>query len=361
MTGTSDPAPAIDRATADTAISTWLFVCAAMVAAMVVLGGATRLTESGLSIVHWKPFTGILPPLGEADWQRLFDAYRDSPEFRRVNFWMSLADFKTIFWLEYLHRLWGRLIGVVFLLPFLWFWVRGRLTGPMVWRLGGIFLLGGLQGLLGWYMVRSGLVDRPEVSQYRLAAHLCLALLIYALLLWYALRYRLPRPAATGPYSGFAVVLLGWTGITVFWGALVAGLDAGLAYNTFPLMDGALIPEGAFSLTPWWINPFENTAAVQLIHRMLGIGLVVLAFALAWRVRSAAMPIRRAGMAVAGMALLQMGLGIATLLTAVALPLGIAHQAGALGVLSLAVWFLYALGLDGAGLIRRPNSTAPSR
>lgn len=361
MTGTPDPTPAIDRATADTAISAWLFVCAAMVAAMVVLGGATRLTESGLSIVHWKPFTGILPPLGEADWQRLFDAYRDSPEFRRVNFWMSLADFKTIFWLEYLHRLWGRLIGVVFLLPFLWFWIQGRLTGPMVWRLGGVFLLGGLQGLLGWYMVKSGLVDRPEVSQYRLAAHLCLALLIYALLLWYALRYRLPRRAVRGPYYGLAVALLCWTGLTVFWGALVAGLDAGLAYNTFPLMDGALIPEGALSLSPWWINPFENTALVQLIHRMLGIGLVVLALALAWRVRSAARPIRRAGQAVAGMVLLQMGLGIATLLTAVALPLGVAHQAGALVVLSLAVWFLYALGLDSAGLVRRPNSTAPSR
>ena len=231
----------------------------------------------------------------------------------------------------------------------------------MVWRLGGVFLLGGLQGLLGWYMVKSGLVDRPEVSQYRLAAHLCLALLIYALLLWYALQYHLPRPATSGPYVGFGVFLLCWTGITVFWGALVAGLDAGLAYNSFPLMDGALVPVGAFSLSPWWINLFENTAAVQLIHRMLGIGLVILSLCLTWRVRQAPAPIRRAGRAVAALVLLQMGLGIATLLSAVALPLGIAHQAGALAVLSLVVWFLYALGLDAAGLVRRPNSTAPSR
>jgi heme a synthase len=342
-------------------IANWLFFCAGIVAIMVVLGGATRLTESGLSIVQWKPFTGILPPMGEADWQRLFDAYQNSPEFRKVNFWMSLADFKTIFWLEYLHRLWGRLIGIVFLLPFVWFCIRGSIARPMIWRLGGVFLLGGLQGLLGWYMVKSGLVDEPGVSQYRLAAHLCLALVIYALLLWYGFRYRIPRNPSMRSHRTAGLILLCWTGVTVFWGALVAGMDAGLAYNSFPLMDGKLVPDGAFSLSPWWLNPFENTAAVQFIHRMLGVGLVIIALFIGWKVRRETPAVRRAGQAVAGMALVQMGLGIATLLSAVAVPLGVAHQTGALVVLTLAVWFLYVPSVDFTAADRRENSTAPSK
>ncbi len=342
-------------------IANWLFFCAAMVAVMVVLGGATRLTESGLSIVQWKPFTGILPPLDQTDWQHLFEAYRGSPEFQKVNFWMSLADFKTIFWLEYLHRLWGRLIGVVFLLPFLWFLFRGGIARPMAWRLGGVFLLGGLQGLLGWYMVKSGLVDAPDVSQYRLAAHLCLALVIYALLLWYGFQYRIPRRTPAGSYRAAGLLLLCWTGVTVFWGALVAGMDAGLAYNSFPLMDGQLVPDGVFSLSPWWVNPFENTAAVQFIHRVLGTGLVLIALCIGWRVRRETPRLRRAGRAVAGMALLQMGLGIATLLSAVAVPLGVAHQSGALIVLTLALWFFYVPGVGDNGAARREESAAPSR
>ena len=175
-------------------IGLWLLVCCAMVLAMIVIGGLTRLTGSGLSMVEWRPFLGLLPPFSEAEWQRVFALYQTSPEFREVNAGIDLAGFKSIFWLEYIHRLWGRLIGVVFLLPLLWFLVRRQVNRPLGLKLVGLFVLGGLQGLLGWYMVRSGLVDVPEVSQYRLVAHLGLALLIYALMLWTALRLLWPRP-----------------------------------------------------------------------------------------------------------------------------------------------------------------------
>ena len=206
---------ATERTTADghggggrRAVATWLAVSAAMVAAMVVLGGATRLTESGLSMVSWRPLTGALPPIGEAEWQAVFQQYKASPQFRDVNFWMNVDDFRTIFWLEYLHRLWGRLIGAVFLLPFLWFAARRQLSRALLQRSAVVFALGAAQGLLGWYMVKSGLVDRPEVSQYRLAAHLMLAFAIYGALLWLVLGLALgqvrrarPDPAAAAPVA----------------------------------------------------------------------------------------------------------------------------------------------------------------
>jgi heme a synthase len=351
------------------AVGIWLALCAGMVFAMVVLGGATRLTESGLSITVWRPVTGWLPPLSEAEWLTAFELYKDSPEFQRLNFWMELDDFKNIFWLEYLHRLWGRLIGLAFAVPLAWFWLRGQIRGVFAWQLVGLLALGAAQGVLGWYMVKSGLVERPEVSQYRLAAHLVLAFVIYGWLLWLALRVLVRRPAAppagAGPLRGAALLLLGWAGVTVIWGALVAGINAGLAYNTFPLMDGRLIPPGILSHTPWWVNFGENTATVQFTHRVLGIGLVVLALAVAARALAANIPprARNAATWVAAAVLAQMGLGIATLLTAVALPLGIAHQAGALVVISLIVWMLYALGAPArpAAEARRADSSAPSR
>lgn len=343
-------------------IALWLALCAAMVFAMVVLGGTTRLTESGLSITDWRPVTGVLPPLGEADWQAAYDRYRTSPEFQTRNFWMSVADFKTIFWLEYLHRLWGRLIGLVFLLPFLWFLARDRLDRRLAWRLGALFALGAAQGLMGWYMVKSGLVDRPDVSHYRLAAHLGLAFAIYGGMAWLVLGlWRPARPPPAARLRTHARAVLWWGALTVLYGALVAGLDAGMAYNTFPLMDGRLLPPDAWALTPPWLNPLENPALVQFIHRTLGVGLALIALVLWWRARHAAIgrAARRAVAATALMALLQTALGIATLLSAVALPLGVAHQAGAMVLFTLALWTVYELGATACP--RRENSSAPIR
>ena len=349
-------------------IAGWLVLCCVMVAAMVVLGGATRLTESGLSIVDWRPVAGILPPFNNVEWQALFDAYRQSPEFKRANFWMSLDDFKTIFWLEYLHRRWGRLIGLVFLIPFLWFFLRGRISRGFAVRLGGVFLLGGLQGLLGWYMVKSGLVDQPAVSQYRLAAHLVLAFIIYGWLLWLALHCLQPVTAAL-PRGAIklrrhAIVLAAGALLTVTAGAFVAGLDAGLAYNTFPKMDGQWIPEGVMRLEPWWINFFENTATVQFTHRTLGIGLLVLTLWLWLRIRAEKVVTRARRLVelLTAMVTAQAALGVATLLSEVPVALGVAHQAGALASFTVAIWVVYELRLrpSAESDTGRPNKAAPS-
>jgi cytochrome c oxidase assembly protein subunit 15 len=350
-------------------VGQWLVLCCVMVAAMVVLGGATRLTESGLSIVDWRPITGILPPFTNAEWQSLFDAYRESPEFKRANFWMSLDDFKTIFWLEYLHRLWGRLIGLVFAIPFLWFAFRGQIGRGFAIRLGGVFLLGALQGLMGWYMVKRGLVDRPSVSQYRLAAHLVLAFIIYGWLLWLALQCLHPvtdRPVRGAiQFRGHAIVVVAGALLTVTAGAFVAGLDAGLAYNTFPKMDGRWIPDGVMRLDPWWINFFENTALVQLTHRVLGISLLVLTLWLWLRVRAVNIVTRTRRLVeiLAAIVTAQAALGVATLLSEVPVALGVAHQAGALASFTVAIWVVYELRFwpSTRTVSRRPNNAAPSR
>src|SRR5690606_4864711 len=269
---------------------------------------------------------------------------------RHVNFWMTLADFKTIYWLEYLHRLWGRLIGVVFLIPFLWFLFRRRIGKGFAVRLAGDFLLGGLQGLLVWYMVKSGLVDRTDVSQYRLAAHLVVAVVIYGWLVWLALQCLRPLPHAPAgmrmPRRGHAMVIVAGVLLTIVAGAFVAGIHAGLAYNTFPLMDGQWLPPGALQLEPWWLNFFENTATVQFTHRVLGIAMAGLVLWLWLRARRAVIvpAARRVIHGLAAMVALQVALGIATLLTVVALPLGILHQAGAVALFTLALWATYELG-----------------
>lgn len=214
-------------------VAIWLFSCAAMVFIMVVIGGLTRLTESGLSIVEWRPFTGIIPPMNEADWQTLYEKYSQYPEFQKINAWMSVEDFKSIFWLEFIHRLWGRLIGIVFFIPFVWFLAKKSIDRATKWKLWGLFILGGLQGLMGWYMVMSGLVDRPDVSQYRLTAHFGLALLIFIALLWVALQQLGPRTTSTIS-SKRAWQLLWLIVFTALSGGFVAGLNAGHIYNTFP-------------------------------------------------------------------------------------------------------------------------------
>ncbi|MGB0575012.1 MAG: COX15/CtaA family protein [Alphaproteobacteria bacterium] len=343
-----EPSASAETAPIPKAVGYWLLICCAMVAAMILLGGATRLTESGLSIVNWRPVTGILPPLNDAEWEALFTAYKKSPEFAKVNFWMTVGDFKSIYWLEYLHRLWGRLIGIVFLLPYLWFVMRRMIPTALIWQLGGLFLLGGAQGFLGWYMVKSGLVNEPAVSQYRLAAHLGLAFAIFGLLFWYAVACFTSRPERCGTaWIRTGSILILWAAaITILWGAFVAGLDAGLAYNTFPLMGGRLVPEGILINTPWWLNFFENTAAVQFTHRVLAIGTVSLILIYWATARNSVMDIsvKKAVTILTVLALCQLALGIATLLTQVALPLGILHQLGALAVITSAIWLRFKLG-----------------
>ena len=336
-------------------VAVWLFVCCAMIFAMVVIGGITRLTWSGLSITEWQPVTGAIPPLSAADWQVEFAKYQQSSQYRLLNAGMSLADFKTIFLWEYLHRLWGRLIGFVYLLPFLYFLARGRIPRRLAWPLVGIFALGGCQGVLGWWMVKSGLADRIEVSQYRLTAHLALALVIYAATLWTALGLLHARSADAPRWLRRASeTVLALVGLTIAAGGFVAGLNAGLAYNTFPLMDGRFVPAGYAQLTPFVRNWFENIPAVQFDHRLLAETTVTAVIVL-WLVgRRAALPYpaRMALHALLVVALIQLTLGISTLLLVVPIPLAAAHQAGAVLLLTAAIVLRHAL---------RPSPLEPAR
>lgn len=318
------------------AIEYWLYACCALVFAMVLLGGITRLTESGLSIVHWRPFTGWIPPMNEAAWNAVFDSYRQSPEFQKLNFWMALDDFKRIFWLEYLHRVLGRIIGIAYFLPFAYFLIRYRLPPGLTGRLTILFVLGGLQGVLGWYMVKSGLVDQPSVSQYRLAAHLGLAVVIYAAMLYTALGLR-SAPAAGLPASRGARNLCILVFATMIWGAFVAGMDGGAVFTTFPLMDGGLLPPNALSISPFWLNLFENIGTVQFIHRVLAICTVIAALWFWWAHRREQ---SRAVMLIAVFAALQFCLGIATILSGAAIYIAWAHQGGAmlLFTTTIVVW-----------------------
>ena len=327
-------------------VALWLLACCALVFAMVVVGGVTRLTHSGLSIVEWQPLVGALPPLDEQQWEATFAKYRETPEFRLRNHDMTLAGFKGIFWWEYFHRLLGRLIGVAFFVPFLYFVVRGRIRGPLAWRLGAIFLLGGLQGALGWYMVKSGLVDDPRVSPLRLAAHLGMAFLLFALMAWTALG--LLRPLAgvgTRRARLLASILVVTVFVMVLSGALVAGIHAGFAYNTWPLMNGRWMPEEILVIEPWWDNFVYNMATVQFDHRMIAYVIAALAVA-AWLVvrrDTSDARTRRWSNALLAAVLVQISLGIATLLTRVALPLAAVHQAGAMIVFTCALGLRHAL------------------
>ena len=325
-------------------VAAWLLMCCALLFTMVVVGGVTRLTHSGLSIVEWQPLVGTLPPLNEREWQEVFLKYRQMPEYRLVNFGMSLAEFKGIFWWEYAHRLLGRVIGLAYLLPFLYFLARKRLDRPLAWRLAAIFVLGGLQGALGWYMVKSGLIDDPRVSQYRLTAHLGLAFVIYAAMLWVALGLLAPRrmPPHDTPRRGlwrFSLTLTALIFVMALSGGLVAGIRAGLAYNSFPLMNGYWVPPDLFALEPWYANFFSNLATVQFDHRLLAWLLAALVPWFWWRAtRVALTPRARLWCHLLPTALaLQIGLGIMTLLFAVPVALGAAHQAGALLVFTAAL------------------------
>ena len=324
-------------------IAAWLFVCCLMVYAMVILGGATRLTGSGLSMVEWDPIFGIVPPLDEETWNETFALYQLSPEYRKINIGMDLSGFKSIYWYEYSHRLLGRTIGTVFLLPFLFFLIKGWVRRPLVPKLIAMFVLGGLQGVLGWYMVKSGLVDNPHVSQYRLTAHLGLAVLIYAYMLQVALGLWSGSQRLTEVATGLrhATGLLGGlVFITILSGGFVAGLKAGFAYNTFPLMDGHWIPEVIFLQQPLWRNFFENIATVQFNHRVLAT-LVFFSVVALWLVamRQSLPTSARNGLhGLLAVALLQVTLGISTLLLHVPVPLAVMHQGGALLLLTAVIY-----------------------
>jgi cytochrome c oxidase assembly protein subunit 15 len=324
------------------AVRWWLMAVAALIALMVLVGGATRLTESGLSIVEWKPVTGALPPLSDAQWQDAFEGYKKIPQYRELNAGMSLAQFKTIFWWEWSHRLLGRVIGAAYLLPFLYFLWRGVLSAELKRRLWLIFALGALQGAVGWWMVASGLSQRVEVSQYRLAVHLVLALIIVAAIVW-TLRRMSGRSIAVAP-SRLKItshVLLAVTFLQIYFGALVAGLRAGRLYNTWPDIDGAFIPaaERLWFETPWWRNLFDNALTVQFEHRMTAYALLALALFHAVDVmRSGTSRVVVAGAwGLFGAVILQAVLGILTLLNQVPIDLALAHQGVAIVVLTLAV------------------------
>jgi heme a synthase len=329
-------------------VAWWLLACAALIFAMVVVGGITRLTHSGLSIVEWQPIVGTVPPLDEAQWLEAFAKYRKTPEYLQVNRGMTLEQFQGIFWWEYAHRLLGRLIGVVFLLPLAWFALRRRIPRALLPRLIAIFVLGGLQGALGWYMVQSGLVDDPRVSQYRLAAHLGLAAAIYAAILWTALDLLYPKPperrSAQGPRR-LSLALLAIVFVMILSGALVAGIRAGLSYNTFPLMDGHVLPPEAFVLEPRVLNFFSNMALVQFDHRLIAWALALLVPWLWARSRRERVPARarRSCDALLALFAVQVALGISTLLLKVPVPLAAAHQAGAMAVLTAALAAAHAL------------------
>jgi len=335
-------------------IAAWLLLCCAMLFAMFIVGGVTRLTHSGLSIVEWQPIVGTLPPLSDAAWQEAFRKYQQTPEFRQVNFGMGLAEFKGIFWWEYAHRLLGRAIGLVYLLPLLYFVARRAIDRSLSWKLAGIFVLGGLQGALGWYMVRSGLVDEPRVNPLRLTAHLGLALVIYAAMLWVALGLLTPRKGShhhPAPHRlcQFSLALTAIIFLMALSGGLVAGNRAGLAYNTFPTMNGHWIPSDIFTMEPWYLNFFFNLATVQFNHRLIAWTLAALVPWFWWcstkvdlsrqaRWWCSALPVVLA---------VQIGLGITTLLFAVPVALGAAHQAGALLTFTTALIVSHQL-MDGA-------------
>jgi heme a synthase len=334
----------------DRAVVRWLCLCLLLIFTMVILGGVTRLTGSGLSMVTWHP-VGVLPPLSSAQWLEEFVRYQQFPEFQLINRDMILAEFKTIFWFEYSHRMLGRLIGLVFLLPFAWFYWRGMIRPGLTPRLLVMFLLGGLQGLLGWYMVKSGLVSNPHVSQYRLTAHLASAILIYGFILWTIFGLALPDPyrrlseSANYAWRRTSLALATLVLLTIVSGGFVAGLKAGLIFNSFPLMGGKLIPEGIGALSPWYRNPFENLVTVQFQHRWLALTTALLL--IAWYLRGRArfeQPRINLGFKLVGMmVIIQVALGIATLLTRVPVALGALHQAGALLLFSAMLFNVYTL------------------
>jgi len=345
-TGQNGVKPARDRG-----VGLWLLAIAALIALMVVVGGLTRLTESGLSITEWRPITGAIPPLSAADWEREFALYRETTQYQQINQGMDLASFKTIYLWEWGHRFLGRVLGFVFLIPFAYFLARRRIDGKLGIRLGVIFLLGAAQGALGWWMVQSGLADRVSVSQYRLAAHLGLAFLLFGYILWTAFevlgvkRTSLPQLQR---YRAYAFLIAGLVFAQILLGAIVAGLDAGLAYSSWPTFGGWWIPPGLYDMAPWWLNHFENHALTHFQHRNIGYIIAALGIAQFVILKRAApdKPVRMAAAHVMAFTLVQVCLGIFTVVTSVALPLAALHQVFALALLGASLWLAYVLRVE---------------
>ena len=335
------------------AVALWLFTIAAMVMVMALIGAITRLTESGLSIVEWQPIAGALPPMTYADWTHLFEAYQNSPQYLLVNHGMTLAEFQNIFWWEWVHREWGRLIGIVYAMGMAWFWLRGtvrRLGSSLPGHLTGMLCLGVAQGVMGWLMVASGLVHDPAVSHYRLAAHLLLAVALYlwSLALGISLWDSMPLATHTSnlkPVYKHSIAALGMVVVTLTWGAFTAGLRAGLLYNTWPLMDGHWTPDNFWHLQPGWLNYFENHGVVQYVHRTLGYitSLMSISIGIVTWVRKIPQPTASWGYAIAAMGFVQPALGVLTILTQVKIHAAVTHQAGAFILMGLLVVFLSQL------------------
>ena len=339
---------------ADRGVLIWLMCVALLVFAMIIVGGATRLTDSGLSITEWLPILGVIPPLTESDWLAAFEKYKQIPEYEFVNKGMTLGEFKYIYWWEWAHRFLGRFIGLAFALPLAAFLFMGKLEGRLTWQLFGIFALGGLQGLIGWYMVQSGLVDRVDVSHYRLALHLTTAFVILACLVW------LIRDQLTGQQTSFlktssrrvrffSALILAVVFLQVVFGAFVAGLKAGLSNNTWPLMNGEFFPSDLWSLSPWISNLFENPTTIQFLHRNLAYVLLAMATFHVWQVfktENADTRLRWQAILLVGALVAQAAAGIWILLAApndgqIPIGLGLAHQGGAAIVLAIVVWHVH--------------------
>ncbi len=323
-------------------IAMWLFVVCAFVFAMIIVGGVTRLTESGLSMVNWKPISGIIPPLNEVEWTTEFNAYKEYPEYQKINRGMTLDEFKNIFVWEYSHRVLGRLIGVVFAVPFFIFLIRKKIKRALKSHLWIMLFLGALQGLLGWWMVKSGLVDRPDVSHYRLTAHLCLAVLIYIYMFWTAIGLIIPTSgSANGRPRGLVLIFIKLLFLQILFGGLVAGLNAGLVSDTWPLMMGQLVPDGLFYDDPWYVNLVDNPLTVHFEHRILAYIATTVAVALWWMLHRDVNPsVRVAAHLLLASIFLQVILGVFTVINMVPIPLAAGHQAGSIVLLSVGLYLL---------------------
>ncbi len=333
-------------------IAGWLLVVAALVFSMVILGGVTRLTNSGLSMVDWKPVTGWLPPIGLEAWDAEFEKYKAFPEYQKINRGMSLSEFKDIFAFEYSHRLLGRTIGLAFFVPFLIFLLLKKIPRPMIPRLLVRFVRGGSQGVMGWVMVKSGLVDHPDVSHYRLTAHLALACLIFVALIWTALDLLKPKQGTNTVSSAalmkWSKLVFGLVFFQILIGGFVAGLNGGLIYNEWPMMGEGFFPEELFDLSPFYMNLIENHVTVQFFHRMTAYAVLISVFGLYLSSRKSGISdqISLGSFSLLIVTLLQLALGIWTLLAVVPVTLGALHQAGGLTVLGISTFLLHGLGRE---------------